>query len=212
MASRCGSPNLTADVGKNKWVGVSPPLPRVIARQADRTGSDNEGIVFHGAVGRSENGGGSKRVWVWVFEEKRSGFPTRGWAVRRARNRQTKELIQTAAWPTLTFGKEMRRQVKVITITAAMAIFAVSVGAKLSAGKARRTADNCVLSILHDAQYAGTRFLPFGIGTERRSPMWLITYWPSPLEGCYRVQIAVDLRDNVTFNNTASFIQGNHNK
>ena len=97
MASRCGSPNLTADVGKNKWVGVSPPLPRVIARQADRTGSDNEGIVFHGAVGRSENGGGSKRVWVWVFEEKRSGFPTRGWAVRRARNRQTKELIQTAA-------------------------------------------------------------------------------------------------------------------
>ncbi len=47
---------------RTRWVGVSPPLPRVIARHADRAGSDNEGIVFHGAVGRSENGGGSKRV------------------------------------------------------------------------------------------------------------------------------------------------------
>ena len=67
----------------------------MIARQADRAGSDNEGIVFHGAVGRSENGGGSKRVWVWVFEEKRSGFPTRGWAVRRARNRRSSRLPPT---------------------------------------------------------------------------------------------------------------------
>ena len=89
---------------QTRWVGVSPPLPRVIARQADRTGFCWAGTMLNGAVGRSENGGGSKRFLFWVFEEKRSGFPTRGWAVRRARNRQTKEVLQTAVWPTSTLA------------------------------------------------------------------------------------------------------------
>ena len=46
----------------------------MIARQADRAGSDNEGSVCHGAVGDEENGGGSKRYLFWVLRRRDQDF------------------------------------------------------------------------------------------------------------------------------------------
>ena len=88
-----------AEAGRWKqtlWVGASPPLPRVIARQADRAGSDNESILCHGAVGDEEYGGGSKRFLFWVLRRIDQDFQQEVGHVRRARIRSPKEVVQTA--------------------------------------------------------------------------------------------------------------------
>jgi hypothetical protein len=86
------------------WVRRSPPLPRVIARHADRAGSDNEGSICHGAVGDEEHGGGSKRYLFWVLRRRDQDFQQEVGHVRRARSEQTKEVVLTAVgqprrWP-----------------------------------------------------------------------------------------------------------------